>query len=255
MLENLLVLNVTAFMLTFARLGAAAMIMPGVGDSFVSSNVRLLFALAFSFVMTPIVAGLLPTPLPTGVALYVLIGAEVIIGLFIGTVTRIFMAALDTAGMVVSIQSGLANAQVFNPSFATQGSVVGAFFSVTGVVLLLSSNLYLVLLYGLYDSYHMFPVGGLPPAGDMSELIARAVSASFMIGVQIAAPFMIVAFILYVGMGVLARLMPQIQIFILSLPVQILLSFLTMSLILSAGFMFWLRRFEEGLSFFFTSGG
>jgi len=155
----------------------------------------------------------------------------------------------------VSIHSGLANAQLFNPAFAAQGSIIGAFLSVTGVVLLFVSNLYSVLLYGLYESYHMFPIGGILVMGDMSEVITRAVAVSFKTGVQIAAPFIIVSFLLYIGMGVLARLMPQIQVFILSLPIQILLSMLTMTLVTSAIFMFWLKKYEDALSFFFSNGG
>lgn len=255
MLEELLIMNMTAFMLTFARLGSALMIMPGVGDSFISARIRLLFALGFSLVMMPIVAGFMGDIPSGGFALYVLIAMEVIIGLFIGTVARIFMAALDTAGMVISIHSGLANAQLFNPSFASQGSIIGAFLSVTGVVLLFASNLYSVLLYGLYDSYNMFPIGSILIMGDMSEVVTRAVAASFKTGVQIAAPFIIVSFLLYIGMGVLARLMPQIQVFILSLPVQILLSMLTMTLVISAMFMFWLKTYENALTFFFSGGG
>ena len=254
MLAELLVLNMTAFILTFSRLGAAIMIMPGVGDSFVSSRIRLLFALAFSIVMTPLVSEF-SGQYPEGFGLYVLIMIEIVIGLFIGTVARIFMAALDTAGMVASIHSGLANAQIFNPSFAAQGSIIGAFFSVTGVTLLFSSGLYSVLLYGLFDSYNMFPVGAPLIMGDMSEVVVRAVAVSFKTGIQIAAPFMIVSFLLYVGMGVLARVMPQIQVFILSLPIQILLSMLTMSLVISAAMMFWLQKYEDGITFFFSSGG
>ncbi len=254
MLADLFVLNITAFILTFARLGSAVMIMPGVGDSFVSTRIRLLFALSFSIVMTPLVTTFL-TDIPEGFGLYVLIAMEVIIGLFIGTIARIFMAALDTAGMVVSIHSGLANAQIFNPSFSAQGSIIGAFFSITGVVLLFASGLYSVLLYGLYDSYNMFPIGGALMMADMSEVVVRAIAVSFKTGIQIAAPFMIVSLLLYVGMGVLARVMPQVQIFILSLPIQILLSMLCMSLVISAVMMFWLQKYEDGITFFFSGGG
>lgn len=251
-LDQFIVFNVLAFMLTFVRLGTALMLMPGIGDSFTPAPIRLLISLGISLVMMPIVANYLPDPLPAGLALYVLIFSEFMIGLFIGTVARIFMAALDTGGMIVSLQSGLASAQLFNPAFSSQGSVVGAFFSVTGVVLLFASNLYMVLIYGLAESYQMFPAGNIPDTGNMAEVVAKSVAASFLIGVQISSPFIVVAFILYVGMGVLARLMPQVQIFILSLPVQILLSLLTMSLVFSAIMMFWLRKYEDGITFFFS---
>lgn len=88
----------------------------------------------------------------------------------------------------------------------------------------------------------------------MAEVITRAVAASFMIGVQIAMPFMVVSMMIYIGMGVLTRLMPQIQVFLLALPLQIMLSLLTMALVISAGLLFWLERFESGMMFFFSGG-
>ena len=101
---------------------------------------------------------------------------------------------------------------------------MGAFLSVTGVLVLFASNLHHLLIYGLVESYSMFPVGGVPDTGSMAEMMARAVSAGFLTGFQIAIPFIVVSLLLYIGMGVLARLMAQIQVFILALPIQIILA-------------------------------
>jgi len=75
-----------------------------------------------------------------------------------------------------------------------------------------------------------------------------------LIGVEISAPFIVVSLLVYIGMGVLTRLMPQIQVFLLALPLQIILSLITLSLMLSAGMMFWVARFEEGMVFFLSGG-
>jgi flagellar biosynthetic protein FliR len=101
----------------------------------------------------------------------------------------------------------------------------------------------------------MFPVGTFPEAGNMAEMMASAVGASFMIGVQIAVPFIIVGMLIYIGMGILSRLMPQVQVFILAVPVQILLSLLTLSIVLSAGMLFWVGRLEEGMMYLMQAGG
>ena len=254
-IEEFLVTGVFAFMLIFVRLGTALMIMPGIGDSFVPANIRLMMALAMSFVLMPVVQTYMPSPIPAFPVLLSLIMMEFVIGLFIGTIARILMAALDTAGMVISMTSGLANAQVFNPSLATQGSIAGAFLSMTGVVLLFVTNMHHLLIYGLVESYQMFPVGAVPDSGSMAELVARAFSSAFLIGFQIAIPFVVVAMLIYIGMGVLSRLMPQVQVFILALPLQIMLSMLTMALILSAALLFWLGKYEEGMVFFLKSTG
>ncbi len=254
-LESFLVSGIFAFMLIFVRIGTAMTIMPGLGDSFVPQQIRLFLALGLSLVLAPVVQPFVPNPLPALAVIFSLILMEFVIGLFIGTVARILMTALDVAGMIISMTSGLANAQVFNPSLASQGSITGAFLSMTGVMLLFATNLHHMLIYGLVESYQMFPIGAVPDAGGMAQMITKAVSAAFLIGFQLAVPFVMVAMLLYIGMGVLSRLMPQVQVFILSLPIQIILSMITLFFVLSTMMLFWLTKFEEGMTFFLTSAG
>ena len=253
-LEEFIVQGVFAFILTFVRIGAAVTIMPGIGDSFTPQNIRLYIALGLSLVLSPLVASHLPDPVPTTAVLFPLIIMEFIIGLFIGTIARIFMVALDTAGMAISMMSGLGNAQIFNPAFSTQGSLIGALLSVTGVVLIFATNMHHLLFLGVVGSYELFPVGSIPDTGSMAQLMAKAVAGSFVIGVQISAPFIVVSLLIYIGMGVLTRLMPQIQVFLLALPMQIMLSFVTLSLVLSAGLLFWISKFEDSMMFFLSGG-
>ena len=254
-LEEFLVTGVFAFMLTFVRLGTAVMIMPGLGDSFVPERIRLHIALALSFALFPLVMPHMPSPLPGTFVLMSLIVMEFIIGLFFGTIARIFMTALDTAGMMISMSSSLSNAQMFNPSLSMQGSLVGAFLSVTGVVVLFSVNLHHLLIAGVMESYEMFPVGIVPDTGSMAELMARVVSTSFAVGIKISAPFVVLTMVIYVGMGVLSRVMPQVQVFLLAVPLQILLSLLLMTIVLSSCYLYWLREFEQGMVFFLKSAG
>lgn len=250
LLEEYLTSSILAFILVFVRIGTAMMILPGIGDSFTPRNIRLYIALAISVVLAPFLQRYIPSEVPSSAMLFTLITMEFIIGLFFGTIARIFITALDTAGMVISLSTGLANAQLFNPIMAGQGSIMGAFLSVTGVVLIFATNLHHLLIYGLVDSYEGFPVGAIPDVGSMAELVTKAVSTSFLIGVQIGTPFLVVGLMLYIGMGVLTRLMPQIQVFILALPLQILLGFVTMALVVSTALMFWIGRYEEAMTFF-----
>ena len=254
-LQEFLTVHVFAFMLVFTRLGTAIMIMPGVGDSFVSNRIRLHFALALAFVLFPMLVPFIPDPLPSTIGLFMLILMEFIVGLFFGSMARIFMSALDTAGMAISTAAGLANAQVFNPALAAQGSLVGAFLSVTGIVMLFATNLHHLLFMGIFESYAFFPVGAIPDVGSMAELISRAVTTSFAVGVKIAAPFIVLSILIYTGMGVLSRLMPQIQVFLLALPMQILLALVLISIVLSAAMMYWVAQFEAGMIFFLRTSG
>ncbi len=253
-LDTFLTSQLLAFMLTFSRLGSAFMVMPGTGDAYVSARVRLCFALAMSFLMYPMILKYMPETLPTLLVLANLIIFEVVIGIFIGSIARIFMMALDTGGMIISMQSGLANAQVLNPALATQGSLVGAFLTTAGVVLLFATNLHHIMISGLMESYILFPIGAMPDQGSMAEVIAKAVAHSFMIGVKISMPFIVVTLLIYAGMGVMTRLMPQIQIFLVMIPLQMLLSFILLTLVMSALLYYWITSFETAIYFFFSNG-
>jgi flagellar biosynthetic protein FliR len=254
-LENLIAGQIYTFIMLFVRVGAAVMIMPTIGDSFVASNIRLMFALALSVIMTPVLEPHLPTITVIGTQFMLLILMEGIIGLFIGGIARILIAALDIAGMFISMQMGLANAQVFNPGFATQGSLVGAFLSITGVVLLFATNMHHLLIYAIYDSYVAFPPGALPETGGMAQMMAMTLSQSFLIGFKLAVPFMVVALMTYIGMGVMSRVMPQIQVFMLALPLQIVMGMFLLLLVFSSIFLVWLQYFEDGMMFFLNNTG
>jgi flagellar biosynthetic protein FliR len=254
MLNDFLTQGVFAFILTFVRMGSALMLMPGLGDMMTPRNIRLYFALALSFVLAPIVAPSLPHPIPQTFMLISLIAMEFMIGAFIGTLTRFFLAALDTAGMLISLASGLGSAQLFNPGFATQGSLIGSFLTVSGVMLIFVTNMYQFLFGAIIGSYRMFPVGAIPDTGSMAQMLAQALSGSFLIAFQLSAPFMVIALLLYIGMGVLSRLMPQIQVFMLALPLQITISFVALMLVFSSMMMFWLSKFQDGMVFFMHSG-
>jgi flagellar biosynthetic protein FliR len=247
LLQEIIVGNIFAFLLIFMRFGTALMIMPGIGDSFVSPNVRLLFALAISFILTPVLSAVGLPAMPAATAdLIALLVTEAIIGFFLGTVMRILIGALDTAGSIISIQAGFSNALVFNPVTATQGSMTGGLYSMLGVTLLMATNLHHFMLAGIVESYHTFPASaGLPNAGDMSNVIVRATAEAFNLGVQIALPFVIVGLLIQIGFGLLGRLMPQVQIFFLAMPLQIWISLVIITMTLSTGIMYWLSGYES----------
>jgi flagellar biosynthetic protein FliR len=251
LIEQYVIDQLLIYILVFCRVGTVMIIMPGIGDSFVAPNVRLLFALAFTVVVSPVASQFLPEV--TNGHLVGLIISEIVIGFFIGTVARIFMAALDTAGMLISMQMGLGSAMMFNPQMAGQGSVVGAFLSITGALLLFTTNLHHMLIFGMIDSYKTFPVSeGIPMTEGMAVTIAQAVSKSFTIGFYMATPFIVVALFLYIAMGVLGRLMPQIQVFMIAIPIQIMLGLLIFTMILSSMMLFWLNQYDEAIQMFFV---
>lgn len=250
MLERLLPVEVFSLLLVFCRIGGAIVILPGFGETFVSPRIRLLIALMISLVVTPVVDASLPE-MPSQVGpLILLIGGEILVGVFIGSVARLLIAALSTAGTVIAFVSGLASALAFNPLMSDQGSLPSVFLTLLGLLLLFATNMHHLMLRAVFDSYGLFVPGAAPEAGDMAMYVGRTVADSFTLGIQIAAPFLVISLVFYVMMGLLARLMPQMQVFFIAIPLQILLSFFVLSSVLSGVMLWFLSRFSDRLSGF-----
>lgn len=246
-LELLLTGQLFAWLLVFSRVGTAFMVLPTIGDPYVSTRIRLLLALAVSVVVAPLLAPGLPKQPATVPELLLLLGGEIVYGAFIGTVARILMSSLETAGMIVAIQASLANAFVFNPALATQGSLPGAMMGILGIVLLFVTDLHHLLIGAVVDSYTFFEPGTPLPVDDFADLVTRLVSRSFVTGVQMAAPFLVTGALFALALGLVSRLMPQIQVFFIFMSAQVGLGLLLFSLTLSAMMLFWLRGFEDTL--------
>lgn len=253
-LTTLLPGGVFAFMIVFARVGAALMLLPGIGDMTTPAQVRLLLALGLTLAIAPALSGSLPPAPAQPVALVTVVLSEFAIGIFFGMLARLMISALEIGGMVVAHQIGLANAFALNPSMATQGSIPGAVLGMTGILLIFATDMHHLLLRSLVQTYTLFPAGSPPPIGDMADTITRFAGHTFLVGVELAAPFIVVGLVLFTGVGLLGRLMPQIQFFMIITPLQITLGLLLFAATLSGVMLFWLSRFESSLVGFLQNG-
>jgi flagellar biosynthetic protein FliR len=250
MFEQVLPAQVFAVFLVFARVGSAFSVLPGFAEAFVAMRFRLLLAGITSVVVAPVVSSGLPPAPDSPAALLVVVGGEVLIGLFLGMTARLALAAIQTAGMIIGLQTSLSNAFAYDPTTAQQNAVIGSWLSMIALVLIFVTDLHHLMLRGLVESYALFRPGQAPPIGDLTELIARLVSSSFMLGIQIATPFMAFGFIFFLALGLIARLMPQVQIFFVAMPLQIIIGFIALGSTVGIGMMIFLNRFESVLSTF-----
>jgi flagellar biosynthetic protein FliR len=223
MLEQILPAEVFAILLIFVRVGGAIMFLPVYGEPFVSPRLRLLFALMVSLLVAPVLSKTLPKMPESAYLLTLLIMGEVLIGVFIGTIARMFIAALTTAGMLIGYMSSMANALTNDPSAAQQGSIAGSFLTLVALLTIMTLDLHHMLLMAVIDSYDLFVPGQVPPIADFSEMITRTMAETFLLSFQIAAPFVVVGLIFYLGLGLLGRLMPQMQVFFVAMPLQIMI--------------------------------
>lgn len=225
---------VLVYLLVFARTGAMLMLLPPLGDANVPSRVRLILALAISVALAPTVAAAYPTTAAkTIMQLGVLLAQETTAGVLIGTLARIIMSSITIGGTIIANQMGLSYAEALDPmQHGQQSAVIGNLLSMLAVVLIFDANLHHLAIGAVVGSYHMIPPGSPLPTGDMAELAIRIVSGSFALGFQLAAPFLVFGFAVNAGFGLLARMMPQLQIFFVATPFNILFGFVMLTLII-----------------------
>lgn len=245
MFEELLSATVFSVLLVFSRVGGAMMLMPGFGEAYVPARSRLILAMAISVAIAPMLSSSLPALPASAAVLFVLLMGEIFIGVFFGVIGRMILGALTTAGMVMAYMSSLANALVNDPAVQQQGSIAGSFLSITALLLIFVLDIHHLMLAAVVDSYTLFPPGELPPMGDFSQMISRLAADSFRLGVQLSAPFLVVGLVFYLGVGMLARLMPQVQVFFVVMPLQIYLGFVLMLISLPAIMGWFLGAFED----------
>lgn len=250
MLDQILALNLFAFFLIFARVGAAFLFLPGFSAVWVNVRTRLMLALTISFLLMPILTGSLPG-LPSSVAaLSLILAGEIIVGGFLGIIGRVLISALQTAGTLIAYLSSMANAMIQDPIAEQQSSTISSFLSTTGIVILFVTDMHHLMLRAIVDSYFMFVPGMALDFGAFANIIARRMADSFALGLQLAAPFVITAMTYYIGLGLLGRLMPALPVFFVGLPIQVAMQMVVITLVFSSLMLVFLDYFEEGMSAF-----
>jgi flagellar biosynthetic protein FliR len=249
-LQQFLPAELFVVLAVFARLGAAFSTLPAFGENFVPARIRLLIALGVTLVVAPIVRdGIPPQPgNPLDLAAFLLF--EISVGFFFGMLARLLITALDTAGTIISFQVGLSAATVFNPGLAQQSTVTGTALSLAGITAVLVSDLHHLVIMGLVDTYTLFEPGVAPDYGGMTDLFARHVAESFRIGFQLAMPFVVVVLLFNVALGLTSRLIPQVQIFFVGVPIQLAGGMLMLMLTASAMLLWFLGYFQDSIQGF-----
>lgn len=221
-------------MLVFARLAAATMLLPGLGEQEIPARIRLGLALAITAALLPVLLpGLPPAPGDAAEAARLIV-QEVAVGLWLGGLARLAALAFAMAGQAIAALIGLQGLMVSDPEIGGQATAVARAFGLLSAVLVLGSGLHAIALRALTDSYAVLPAGGALPLGDVAESVAQAGAASLALALRLAAPFVIAAVVLNIGLGLLSRLVPQVQTFFVVVPGQILAGLALLALLAPA---------------------
>jgi flagellar biosynthesis protein FliR len=223
-----------AFMLVFARIGAMVMLMPGFGETNIPVRIKLSIALLLTLIMLPLHRQAYQVDMQSLTSLLVLMLQEIFIGVVLGATARVTLGALQTAGAVIAQQMGLGFVTSVDPTQGQQGVLIGNFLTLLGVTLLFATDSHHLVIAALNDSYKIFAPGEMMASGDVASLATRAFAAAFKIGLQLSAPFLVFGLVFNIGLGVLARLMPQMQVYFVGAPLSILAGFLILAAVLAA---------------------
>ena len=238
------------FLAVFMRLGTMMMVFPAFSETAVPIRIRLMIALTITFIMVPLVASTYPPQPATVAGLFFLLGTEFVVGVFIAGATRIIMAALHVAGFTMGFQTSLAFAQNFDPTQGVQSALIATFLSILGITLIFVTDLHHLMIAAMRDSYTMFTPGAALPVGDFAAMVTSTFAGMFKLAIQMAAPLIAFALIFNLGLGVLTKLMPQVQIFFVAIPANLISGFIIISIMLSAIMIWFLEHVEQTISLF-----
>ncbi|PWU14315.1 MAG: flagellar biosynthetic protein FliR [Bdellovibrio sp.] len=229
--------QVVAFALVLLRIGAFTVAMPITGTSSVPAPVKVLWSLVLSVVIFPVASvgggaatGVQSAVAPLAISEMVILWAlrEVVLGLFLGFVVRFFFFAVSVAGELLGVTSGLGASQLFNPSLGTNSNILEQFEVLLATLLFLALNGHHFFIEGIARSFSLHPVGrtniNVLSFGDLGPWVQQIIVS----GIQIAAPVMISIFLAHLAMGIVGRVVPQVNVLVTSLQMTILASFLVL---------------------------
>lgn len=225
-------LQITSFLLIFLRLFAVVSVFQPFGMRFMPISIRLLLAIAISIILSQIYT-LKETPETNMLIAFGI--KEVIIGLVIGLLSNIICYLLQIAGQIIDFQVGLSLANIVNPAFDIQVSPIGDLLFVLGIFIFLITGGYLQVIEALGYSFNIVPLGRVN-LSDYVFLDAFKLLGNFtlQVALRFSAPIVTTMLLVDIIIGIIARTVPQINIFIIGLPLKTGVAFLALLVIIGS---------------------
>jgi flagellar biosynthetic protein FliR len=228
-----------AFALILARVGAAMVLLPGLGESTAPATVRIGLALSITILLLPELRPLVPPVPAAGVGLGLMIAGEVLTGLWFGWLARMIVLALPVGAQFIGYMIGLSSVLQPDPELGAQSSVLGKLFEMVAPMVLLISGLYKIVLTALDGLFRLIPPGQMLPAADSAQIAIHSVVVGFSLALQLASPFVVIGIAWHLAMGQIARIVSRLQIYFVSMPGQIMAGLGLLTFTVSAIILAW----------------
>jgi flagellar biosynthesis protein FliR len=222
--------QILLFIFVLVRVAAILFVVPFLQSRNVPVLVKAGLAFAVSWVLLSRLDISAPSINTSPVALAIGIGSEIAIGLIIGLMVQLIFAGVQLAGQVAGFQMGFAIANVVDPASSLQIPMLSQFLNLFAFMIFLSLNIHYYFIKALVDGFETIPLMGARFDGNLYELIMGITAHAFVISVQIGAPVIVALLLTSVALGLVARTVPQMQIFVVAMPIKILLGLLFLGL-------------------------
>lgn len=209
------------FLLVFLRTGAFLMSIPMFNAPSVPMIFRIGLALAASLLMMPALGLSPPAVSPDVFTLAAAAAGEVLVGLLAGVAIRLVFEGVQLAGELAGYQMGLAIAEVIDPASEDQVALLAQFISLLATLVFLMINGHHLFIRTLVESFQLVPPFGFHAAAPVLERLVRLTAEAFVIGIKAGAPVIVALLLTTVAFGLVARTVPQMNIFVVSMPVNI----------------------------------
>lgn len=229
-LSLLTVNTVIAFLLIVFRISGMMLSAPIFNMQNVPAQAKIGMAVMFALILFPLHAGGLVVPKDL-IQFTLMAMQETVIGLLLGYTVNLIFMALQMAGEYVSLQMGLSAASLLDPVTQTQSPVVGQFFFYFAALIFLSLNIHHGLIAGLDRSFNFIPLGhfigeGQLTGGLMAERFIKLTSDMFLMSLMVGAPLMGLLLVTEIALGFVAKVMPQMNVFMVAMPLKVLIGLL-----------------------------
>ena len=257
-LVGYLSLHFGTFLLVFVRIASLFISFPFFSTPFIPPNVKILLILALSFFLLPCVNTSVDLTHLSLLELFLLFLKEALTGIFLSLVAFVFYSVAIYAAELVSYMMGLTVANMFDPTFGMV-SVLGRFFVLLFYAVFFSTGAYRVFIGALFESFKVVPVGAFNLSEPLYRFFLKEGALLFLLSFKMAFPFILALFITNLTLALINRLIPQINVFIVGLPLQLFIGLFLLAVGFSALIYFTrglVERFiEEFLTVFKLLGG
>ncbi len=221
---------VQGFLICLARVAAVFAVIPVFSGGQLPPQMRIGIAVMFALLTYPVVQQVLPVTPLTVVDMAMIVAAEVIFGLLVGFLAQLIFMAAEFAGSVVGYQMGFAMANVFDPTTQQQVALISQFQGVFAILLFLSMNVHHMFLEAIVASFMLLPPGNLNLSGGAIPMIVELSNHALVLSVRLVAPILVILILANLILGLITRIVPQLNVLFLSFPMKIGLSFMIMGL-------------------------